>query len=258
MNLNWALILPLIIYSTLLVSSSHAQLDFELSEVDIQEEVATNPWEGSLGAGLNGKTGNSQNLDINASVNLARETDISKTALLSTYFYAANDTSTTTDRVFGQARQERKLNKECLSLFFQLGYEWDRFKNFDYRIALHSGLAYQVYKQDDGSFDLRMGAGASREVGAPGDEWIPELQFGSDWDRQVTDTVRVYLNLDYFPNIEDFADFRINTNTGLDFVVDAERNINFRMFALNRYDSTPQPENQQNDIDYGMAVVVGF
>ncbi len=178
--------------------------------------------------------------------------------MLATYFYAANDTSTVTDRIFAQARQERKLKNPKYSLFFQFGYEWDRFKNFDYRVSLHSGLAYQVYKEDDGSLNLRLGAGASKEVGAPDDVWLPELQFGGDWDRQVTDTLRVYANVDYFPNVENFSDFRFNTNTGLEFVVDADRNINFRIFALNRYDSTPPAGNQQNDIDYGMAIVVGL
>jgi hypothetical protein len=103
-----------------------------------------------------------------------------------------------------------------------------------------------------------MGAGASKEVGLPGADWIPELQFGGDWDRQLTESLRLYTNVDYFPSLQDFADFRVNTNTGLEFVVDAARDINFRMFALNRYDSTPPPGNQQNDIDYGMAIVVGF
>jgi putative salt-induced outer membrane protein YdiY len=248
----------LLLFACLFTSPASAQLDYEIAEGEIQKEVKENPWKGSAAAGLNGKTGNSQNLDINASINLARETDLTKTTVLATYFYAANDTSTVTDRVFAQARQERKLKNPKYSLFFQFGYEWDRFKNFDYRVALHSGLAYQVYKEDDGSLNLRFGAGASKEVGTPADDWLPELQFGGDWDRQVTDTLRLYANIYYFPNIEDFTDFRLNTNTGLEFVVDETRNINFRIFALNRYDSTPPAGNQQNDIDYGMAIVVGL
>ena len=258
MNRTLILFVRLLVFANLFVSMTHAQLDLDIGEGEILNKVESNPWKGSVAAGLNGKTGNSQNLDINATINLARENDISKTTLLASYFYAANDTSTVTDRAFGQSRQERKLQHQRLSLFFQTGYEWDRFKNFDYRIAMHSGLAYQIYKEDDHSLSLRMGAGASREVGAPSDDWIPELQFGGDWDRQVTDTLDVFVNVDYFPNMEDFSDFRLNTNAGLNFVVDAERNINFRIFALNRYDSTPPPGNQENDIDYGMAVVVGF
>lgn len=255
---KFTFLLVVSVFAILNVSPSFGQLDFEVTEGVIQEEVEANPWKGSVAAGLNGKSGNSQNLDINATLNLARETDLAKTTLLATYFYASNNIATVTDRVFAQARQERKLQNDRMSLFFQLGYEWDRFKDFDYRLALHSGLAYELIKEEGHKLDLRMGAGASNEVGGAGAGWIPELQFGADWDRQLTETLRAYVNLDYFPNLDDFGDFRLNTNAGLECVLDAEKNINFRVFTLNRYDSTPPPGNVANDIDYGMAVVVGF
>ena len=253
-----ALILVLFLLANGIISTCHAQLDFELNEGEIVEEVKTNPWTGSFAAGLNGKSGNSQNLDINMAANLARESDFSSTTLLATYFYSSNGIAKVTDRFFGQARQERKLANPRWSLFFQAAYEWDRFKAFDYRIALHSGLAFEVYKLEDRFLKLRLGAGASREVGGTPDEWLPELQLGADWERQVTDTFKLYATSDYYPNLEDFSDFRLNTNAGLEFVVDAERNINFRMFTFNRYDSTPAPGNIENDIDYGMALVIGF
>ncbi len=241
-----------------LPSTAFTQLDFGLTEGDLQGELEPTPWTGSFAAGLNGKSGNSQNLDINTSLDLARDTEFSNTTLLATYFYSANDVATVTDRFFGQARQERKLRNPRWSLFAQSGFEWDRFKAFDYRIALHGGLGFEVYKLDDGFLKLRFGAGASREVGAVVDDWIPELQFGADWERQLTDTVKLYANVDFYPNLEDFSDHRLNTRAGVDFVVDEARNINFRMFAFNRFDSTPPAGNVENDIDYGMALVIGF
>ena len=123
---------------------------------------------------------------------------------------------------------------------------------------MHGGLGYEAYKEDDRFLKLRFGAGSSREFGIPGTEWLPELQFGADWERQVTETLKLFATLDYYPNVSDFSDFRFVTNAGLEFVVDAERNINFRMFVLDRFDSTPVPGDQDNDIDYGVTIVVGF
>jgi putative salt-induced outer membrane protein YdiY len=258
MKTIFRLLLFSLFVNLLVPSAVVGQLDFGLTEGEIVEEVDSNPWTGAFAAGLNGKSGNSQSLDINTTLDLARDTDFSNTTLLASYFYTANDVATVTDRFFGQGRQERKLRNPRWSLFGQAAVEWDRFKAFDYRIALHGGLGFEVYKLDDRFLKLRFGAGASREVGGTPDEWIPELQFGADWERQLTETVRLYANVDYFPNVEDFADYRLNTRAGVDFVVDAERNINFRMFAFNRYDSTPPVGNVENDIDYGMALVVGF
>ena len=240
-----------------LPATVNAQLDFGLGEGIIQDAVE-NPWTGSFAAGLNGKTGNSQTVDINSTLNLSRETDLTTTTILASYFYSTNDVATITNRFFGQGRQERKFSNPRWSLFYQAAYEWDEFKAFDYRIALHGGLGFEVYKFDDRFLKLRFGAGASREVGGTVDEWLPELQFGGDWERQLTDTLKLYANVDYYPNVEDFADYRLNVLSGLEFVIDAERNINFRMFAFNRYDSTPPTGNVENDLDYGLAIVVGF
>ena len=252
--------------ATFLTVNVQAQTDYQLdsdifSDAVIEVPIIESPWSGSFAAGLNGKSGNSENLDINSTLNLKRETDASTTTLLGSYFYASNDVLTVTNRVFAQARQERKFaNNPKLSVYAQVAYEWDEFRDFDYRIALHGGFGYEVYKLDDRSLKTRFGSGASREVGAPapGDEWVPELQFGGDWERKLSDRTKVFATVDYYPNVSDFADYRLVTNTGLNYLLDAERNINFRLFALHRYDSTPPAGNQPSDLDYGMALAVGF
>ncbi len=239
-------------------SAALAQIDFGLAEGVVQDAADPTPWSGSFAAGLNGKTGNSQNLDINITMIADRETDFNKTSLLASYFYSANDVATVTDRFFGQARRERDLANDRWCVFAQAQYEWDRFKSFDYRLALHGGLCFNVFELEDRFLKLRFGGGASREFGSVGAEWLPELQFGGDWERQVNENVKLYATTDYYPNVSDFSDYRLVTNGGLEFVLDAVRNINFRMFALHRYDSTPVAGDQNSDLDYGMAVVLGF
>lgn len=229
------------------------------AQLGLSESVAENPWTGSFAAGLNGKSGNSENLDINVTLNLARDTERANTTILASYFYSANATSTVTDRFFGQARQERKfVNSPKWSMFVQSQHEIDRFKAFDYRLALHGGLGYEVFVKEDRFLKLRLGAGASREFGVPDAEWIPELQFGADWERQLTDTVKLFASFDFYPDASDLGDFRHITNAGFEFLVDAERNINFRTFVINRFDNTPAAGDQSNDIDYGMALSIGF
>ena len=99
-----------------LPATVNAQLDFGLGEGIIQDAVE-NPWTGSFAAGLNGKTGNSQTVDINSTLNLSRETDLTTTTILASYFYSTNDVATITNRFFGQGRQERKFsNPRWLSL----------------------------------------------------------------------------------------------------------------------------------------------
>lgn len=234
----------------------HNATEIEVSEIIVEEEPSI--WSGSLAAGLNGKSGNSQSVDMNIEMKWIRETDFSKTDLLANYFYSTNQIATVTDRFFGQARQERKIQQGRLSLFAQTAVNWDRFKNYDYRIALHTGLSYELIKEDDRFLTTRLGAGASKEVGAVIDDWIPELQLGVDWERKITYLVKAYCTVDYYPSFTNFDDYRINTNAGLEFLIDWEKDINFRIFAFNRYDSTPPLGNVSSDLDYGFALAFDF
>ena len=250
-----------VVFQILSAHSCIAQLDYDFDPGVVEAVVAEDVvpvWTGSVSAGVNGTSGNSQTADFNLGVDLARESEKALTTLLANYFYSENNLATVTDRAFLQFRQERKLAKPKWSWFYQAAFEWDQFKDFDYRVALHSGLAYMLYELDDRFLKLRFGGGASREVGSANENWSPELQFGADWERKLSEKTRLYANLDFFPNVSDFSDYRLNTNTGIDFLLDGERNINFRIFATSLFDSTPPPGNVKNDLSYGAALAVGF
>ena len=246
---------------TTITSAAQAQVETVIEEgelLEIIEEDVVPAWTGSFAAGFNGKAGNSENLDVNFAVNVTRESDFATSNFIGNYFYASSNVATTTDRWFSQFRQEIKLPNPRWSWFNQAAVEIDRFKAYDYRVALHTGLSFKVIDEELRKFKIRFGGGASTEVGGASEAWNPELQFGADWERKIFESSRIYATVDYFPNVSDFADYRLNSNVGLDVLVDRTRNINFRIFAQNRYDSTPPVGNQESDLDYGAALVVGF
>jgi putative salt-induced outer membrane protein YdiY len=240
-----------------LPSIALAQWDWRNWSVDNWFSSEEAPWTGSLATGVNGRSGNANTMDYNLNLLANRDTSINTTNVIGNYFYGRANSNTVNDRAFAQLRRERKLN-DVWSLYFQGALEYDRFKDFDYRIALHSGFSRQIYKHDTGFWKVRLGAGASREIGGSSDEWIPELQIGTDWEHQLTETTKLFAIFDYYPSFTDFGDFRLVSNCGLNFLVDAPRNISFRLFAQNRYDSTPVAGNNSNDIDYGAALSFGF
>lgn len=215
-------------------------------------------WDGSFAFGLNGKSGNSENLDINLDLNMSREDDLVITNLLMTYFYSRNALGTSTDRFFGEARQERKLANPNFTWYYSGSYEWDRFKSFDYRLAFHSGLGMVLYEYEDRSLKGRVGAGTSREFGGANDDWIPELALGLDWERQLTARTNLFATVDFFPSFEDFNDYRLNTRAGFETLLDEALDMKLRTFVFNRYDSTPGPGFNANDIEYGLSLVFGF
>ena len=242
-------------------ASAEAQVETVIEEgelLELVDEEVIPAYTGSFAAGINGKSGNSQNIDVNFAVNVTRESDFATSIFIANYFYASSNVATTTDRWFSQFRSEINLPNPAWSWFNQVGVEIDRFKNYDYRISLHTGLSFKVIDEELRKFKLRFGGGTSSEIGGASGAYNPELQFGADWERKIFESTRIYATADYFPNVSDFGDFRLNTNAGLDVLVDRARNINFRIFAQNRFDSTPPVGNQESDLDYGAALVVGF
>ena len=215
------------------------------------------PWTGSFATGVNGRSGNANTTDVNLNLVANRETERFTQNLIGNYFYARNNSVTVNNRAFGQLRHEQNIN-EIWAIFFQSAIEFDRFRDFDYRLALHGGLSREVFRDELGFWKVRFGAGASREFGAVDSEWIPELQFGTDWERQLTDRLKAFAIVDFYPNVSDFSDYRLNSNVGLNYLVDAPRNISLRIFAITLYDSTPPAGNKPSDIDYGAALSFGF
>ena len=260
-NLPRRFMISLIAVLATFTSVAQAQVETVLEEgelLEIVDEEVIPAYTGSFAAGFNGKSGNSNNIDVNFAVNVTRESDLATSIFIANYFYASNDVLTTTDRWFSQFRQELKLPNPDWSWFNQVGVEIDRFKAYDYRISLHTGLSFKLIDEELRKLKFRFGGGTSSEIGGASEAFTPELQLGADWERKVFDNTRIYATADYFPNVSDFGDFRLNTNAGLDVLVDKARNINFRIFAQNRYDSTPPVGNQESDLDYGAALVVGF
>ena len=215
-------------------------------------------WDGSFAFGLNGKTGNSENVNINLEFAMNCETERVVTDLVCNYFYGRDEGTTNADRTFAQARQDRKLANPNLSWYYSGAYDRDRFRDFDFRVSLHSGLGALLYKFDDRSLRARMGAGTSREFGGQMDEWIPELQFGFDWERKLTKRTRLYTNFDLFPNVEELSDYRLNLRAGFETLLDEALDMRLRAFVFNQYDSQPGAGFNGNDLNYGLALVFGF
>lgn len=245
-----------ILFLTVFSVPCYAQQYFDDAGLDtIYEEDV---WDGSFSFGLNGKSGNSENVDTNLIIDATREDGTNTTDLSFSYFRSSNAIATTTDRIFAEARQDRKLSNPNLSWYYEGSLEWDRFKGFDYRLTTHTGLGILFFEDDDQFFKGRVGAGASREFGGINDDWIPELQFGTDWEKHLTQRTKVFATSDLFPNVRDFGDYRLNSRFGFETLVDPEIGMSLRAFVFNRYDSTPDPGFKANDIDYGLSLVFDF
>jgi len=200
----------------------------------------TRGWENHAEFGLDGSSGNAETLAIQTGLEMRRKTDAYTLALDFDYRQASARDTTTEDNGRFNIDYDRLLGDSNWTTFGKFGLEFDEFKAFDLRVNLNGGLGYYWIRNDATNLITRFGAGASREIGAPIDEWVAEAVLGVDADHQLSSRQKIKAKIDYFPTFADFSDFRLVTDVAWESLIDNSENLSIRLSVNNRYDSTPQ------------------
>jgi len=214
-------------------------------------------WNSNAEFGLDGSSGNAETLAMQTGLELKRKTDLYTLSIDTDYRIATSRSVTTEDNGRLNIDYDRMLNNSPWSLFGKYGMEWDAFKAFDLRLNLNGGLGYHWFRTDDTTLVTRFGAGASREIGAPIDEWTPEAVFGIEGERQLTNRQKIKAKIDYFPAWEDFTDYRLVSDVSWEILLDGSENLSLKLAATDRYDSTPQGA-ERNDVYYSLLLLYKF
>lgn len=215
-------------------------------------------WNGSIEAGINGQTGNTEVVNLRTGFNLRRKTDenLFTTDLL--YALARQEGLTTQNQMLFNARDEILSPGSPWSLFASTNIEFDEFREYDFLIGVYGGMGYTFI--DDGTtlFKVRAGAGAVRRVGGPTDRWEPEAIFGYDFNKRFTDRQAFLHSLDYYPRIDQPSQFRVRARAAYEIIVDPTTGTALRFGIQNRYDSNPGPISKRNDLNYFASLVIFF
>jgi hypothetical protein len=214
-------------------------------------------WDSHAELGLDGSTGNARTLAIQTGLETKRQTDDYTLALDFDYRQASNRSVTTEDNGRLNLDYDRLLHDSPWAWFAKYGMEWDKFKAFDLRLWVNGGAAYHWVRRDDATLVTRFGAGASKEIGAPVDDWIAEAVFAAEAERQLTSRQKVKSKVEYFPAWEDFGNFRLVSDVAWEILLDDSDNLSLKLAATDRYDSTPQGA-KKNDLYYSLLLLYKF
>lgn len=233
----------------------------------LQEETAkwyaipwrwfTDGWTNHAEFGLNGSEGNNNTLSMQMGADLKRQTDVYTLAIDFDYFRTKTDGAVTQN--FGRSSfdYDRLLGDSRMSSFGKFALEWNEFRPFDLRVNLNGGVGYYWIRNDDSTFVTRFGAGASREIGAPDDAWVPEALFGAEAEHQLTSRQKLKAKLDYFPDWSDFSNYRLIGDLSWEILLDGSENLSLKLATTTNYDSTPQGALPR-DLFYSMLLLYKF
>lgn len=217
-------------------------------------------WTGSIEGGLNGSTGNTDNVSARAAILGARETDRNVTKAGLSYVYANQEGEKTKSRGELFARNDFKLEPGSpWRIFAEAKLEYDEFQDWDMRVSAFAGVGYAFIEDDTTTIVGRIGPGFSRTIGGTDDEWRAELVIGADLSHKLSERSKITASVDYFPSLSDFpGEYRIVAKAGYEVLVDPETKMSFKIGAEDRYDSRPGDGVKKNDLDYYALLVWSF
>lgn len=214
-------------------------------------------WDNHAEFGIDGSDGNSDTLALQTGLELKRKTDLYTLAFDFDYRQASTSGVTSENNGRFNTDFDRLIGDSSWTMFTKLGLEWDKFKAFDLRVNINGGAGYYWVKDDDSTLITRIGAGASREMGAVDDDWIPEGVFGVEAEHQLTQRQKLKGKIDYFPAWENFNDFRLVSDFAWEILLDGAENLSLKLALTDRYDSTPQGA-KPNDVYYSFLLLYKF
>ena len=200
--------------------------------------------ENSIALGLTMTDGNSDTLLGNISLLKLRTRDAYSLRLGADFAYGEDQDETTTENAKAIA-EYRYLLSERAYVFSTLTVLYDDIADIDYRGVLAAGPGYYLMKSDRATLGVEAGPAYIHEkVGGEENDDLA-LRVGQRYDRVLSATAKCWQALEYLPIIDDFDDYLLNSEIGVEAAINSSASI--RLVVKNAYDSTPAPDREKSD-----------
>lgn len=207
-------------------------------------------WERRFEFGLTGSAGKADDLDITAGFTADYE-DGSKRWTHKTGYFQKESDGERTDNSFYSSLQRDWLDPDSPWFQFAGGrFDWDEFKDWDYRVAANAGVGYEFIDSARLRVRGRAGLGANQTFGDDREEFTPEASVGADIEWQISERQSFSFVNTLHPNLKESGEFR--NLTSIDWVYDIERDagIGLKVGLTNEYDSLAGDDADRNDFKY--------
>jgi putative salt-induced outer membrane protein YdiY len=215
-------------------------------------------WAGSIAAGISFTSGNTDTSSTNLAYELKRDGGRPVVFLSKgLYIRGETDDELTVDKALLENRVDYRLTPR-LSVFSQLGYLRDRFKEIEYLLSPTVGLSYLFVKNarvelsGDGSVGLVWEKNTGRDLETDG-----AVLAGERLTITLSDTARVLQGVAGLWKMDDVDDVLYTFNVGL--AASITTNSELKVELLDTYKNRPpDPTIEKNDVSFLLSFVYKF
>lgn len=229
----------------------------EAETCDTKKKKPAKIWSGNVELGLNGTEGNSETFNFHIGFNTKRKTKCSIFTSDLDYNKKNSDSVNTANRLLAESRLERPHCTTPWTWYVHGLADYDEFQPWNVQINGDTGIGYQLIANDSTDLTSRFGGGCSREIGGLDDEYVPELLFGVELEHRLGDRHKFKVALEYFPDVTDFAEFRMVDKASWEVLLDKELNLSLSLNVIETI-NRPNPGGKEADLDYSAVLLWNF
>lgn len=212
-------------------------------------------WEKSIGAGINGTTGNSEAINFNASLSFFFEDERDRWDIQAAYYFAKSSGGKTQDQAFASIRKDWLFADSPWFVFAQGRYDYDAFKNYDHRLSAGLGIGYEFIKTDTFFLAGRVGLGLSQEFGGTNDDLVLEALLGLETKWDITENQNVAAGITVYPALTDLGEFRAIAYLDYIVAIDRASGLNLKFGLQNEYISNSGTAKNNDFLYYGQLIL---
>lgn len=229
-------------------------------------------WDSSFDLGMNGSSGPSENFNFRAGFAAGHEDNEGKWDFKSYYLTNSQDSKSTANKANASLLKDWFFKDTNWFASASVIYDWDENRDWRHRVQFSVGPGYQFIKNDVWELSGRMGGTGVFEFG--GNQAILgtdpviyetrnstqnfEVMAGADLLWNISEGQVFTLSNYAYSRVTDGGDIRNVTNITWQHDLDFFKGLAIKFNIHNEYDMTQVEEKNKNDLQYGVALGLGF
>lgn len=142
--------------------------------------------------------------------------------------------------------------------FVQGRYDWNKFKDWDYRLSTSGGAGYEFIDNDSLYLASRLGLGGNKTFGDADEELTAEALFSIEALWTISERESTDFKTTFYPSMEEHGEFRNITTFHWKMHLSRLGRLAMKIGLTNEYDSQASAGTKKNDFKYNLSLVWGF
>jgi len=213
-------------------------------------------WSGSIAAGGNLQTGNTDRAGATVAILLSRKTEKDRISFQYLFNYAEENNKVVTRNHYGEARYDYFFTPKFYGYFDWNGYN-DKFSNTKFKTFVGPGVGYQFWNDPIKSLSFDAGVtyfNWAKEVGADTDGVSARL--GLDFRYQIFKWLAFNDRFQFYPTIGEGGLYFLRNEAALTAPLGA--GFSLRLANIIDYNSEPEPGFKKTDVQWIGAIQYSF